>query len=129
MRKRLGPGDDGDRLQFFKLAADDIRPFLVEDGFTGLNIPLPGTDPGAFQNRAPSGILTKLERAGRTCYKSENRITHVSAVPFLRNIIKQGHESVIEHQSITVRLTTSRGVLAEITASSIVVLRRIHKIL
>lgn len=60
-------------------------------------------------------ILTKLERAGRTCYKSENRITHVSAVPFLRNIIKQGHESVIEHQSITVRLTTSRGVLAEIT--------------
>lgn len=60
-------------------------------------------------------IMSKLERAGRVCYHSEDKITKVSAAPFLRGILKRGHESVIEHQAITVRFITSRGILAEIT--------------
>jgi len=46
-----------------------------------------------FQN---GRVLEQLERCGRVCYKSEDRITSESAVPFVRGIIKRGHESVIE---------------------------------
>lgn len=59
-------------------------------------------------------ILKKLERAGRTCYKSEDRITDDSAKKFVAGILKSQHLSVIEHQSITVRIITDRGVTHEL---------------
>ena len=40
-------------------------------------------------------ILKKLEKIGRVCYKSENKITDQSAENFIRAIIERGHESVI----------------------------------
>ena len=49
-----------------------------------------------------------LEKAGRTCYKSEERITGESANKFIRGIVRRGHESVIEHCSITYRFICSR---------------------
>ena len=55
-----------------------------------------------------------IEAAGRTCYKSESRITHESANAFVRTIIKSGHESVIEHASATFRIVTDRGISHEI---------------
>ena len=55
-------------------------------------------------------ILAKLERCGRICYKSEDRITEESSKKFITSIIRSGHESVLEHQSITVVATTSRSV-------------------
>lgn len=61
-----------------------------------------------------NAILKKLEAAGRTCYKSENKITEDSAANFVRNLIKRGHESVLEHVSITVRIITDRGISHEI---------------
>jgi len=59
-------------------------------------------------------ILSKLEKCGRVCYKSYNKITDDSKYAFVKNLIKVGHESVIEHQSITVMLTTSRSVTHEL---------------
>ena len=59
-------------------------------------------------------ILRKLERCGRTCYKSEDKITQGSAEKFVRGLIKSGHESVIEHQNITVKFICDRGVSHEI---------------
>ena len=59
-------------------------------------------------------ILKKLERIGRTCYKSESNITDDSAERFIKNIIKNGHESVLEHVSISVRVICDRGVTHEI---------------
>ena len=59
-------------------------------------------------------ILKKIERAGRTAYKSEDRITPDSAREFVRKIIDMGHESVIEHEKITVRIICDRGVSHEI---------------
>lgn len=44
-----------------------------------------------------SGLLSLIELAGRTCYKSESKITEDSAEKFVRNILKRGHEAVIEH--------------------------------
>lgn len=55
-----------------------------------------------------------IERAGRTAYKSEDKITEDSAVRFIQNIIKRGHESVLEHASISVRFITDRGVTHEL---------------
>lgn len=59
-------------------------------------------------------VLRRIERAGRVCYKSEEKITDDSAKKFVQNIIKSGHESVIEHEKITVRLICDRGVSHEI---------------
>ena len=59
-------------------------------------------------------ILKKLERCGRTCYKSADRITEESAARFIKGIVKSGHESVIEHQNITVKFICDRGVSHEI---------------
>jgi len=61
-----------------------------------------------------SEILRKIERIGRVCYKSEDKITDGSAERFVRSIIKSGHESVIEHQSISVKVICDRGVSHEI---------------
>lgn len=59
-------------------------------------------------------ILKNIELAGRTCYKSENKITDDSARSFVRRIIAKGHESVLEHQSLSVRFICDRGVSHEI---------------
>ena len=59
-------------------------------------------------------ILKKIERIGRVCYKSENNITEESCERFIHNILKRGHESVIEHVSISVRVICDRGVTHEI---------------
>jgi len=58
--------------------------------------------------------LAIIERAGRTCYKSDNLIKEDSAADFISKIIKRGHETVIEHYSITVRIVCDRGVSHEI---------------
>lgn len=59
-------------------------------------------------------ILKFIERAGRTCYKSDDIITDSSAYRFISSIIKNGHESVLEHFNITVRIICDRGVSHEI---------------
>lgn len=59
-------------------------------------------------------ILERLEQCGRVCYKSEDRITDGSAEKFLANIIKRGHEAVLEHYSFTVKFICDRGVSHEL---------------
>ena len=58
--------------------------------------------------------LALIEAAGRTCYKSEAKITLGSAEKFVRMILKRGHDSVLEHASVTFRITTDRGISHEI---------------
>lgn len=59
-------------------------------------------------------ILKRIEQAGRVCYKSEDNITDESAIKFAQNIIKRGHEAVLEHCSFTVKFIVDRGVSHEI---------------
>ena len=61
-----------------------------------------------------SFILKFIEMAGRTCYKSEDKITDDSAVQFVKRLLNSGHHSVIEHVNITVRFRCDRGVTHEI---------------
>lgn len=44
-------------------------------------------------------LLKHIERCGRVCYKSEDKITDDSAPKFVSGIIKRGHEAVLEHGS------------------------------
>ncbi|MGD0488138.1 MAG: FAD-dependent thymidylate synthase [Syntrophorhabdales bacterium] len=59
-------------------------------------------------------ILEKIERAGRTCYKSEDKMDAGSAAEFIKKILDLGHESVIEHEKVSVRIICDRGVSHEI---------------
>ena len=59
-------------------------------------------------------ILKHIEKIGRVCYKSEDKITDESAKEFVANIIKRGHEAVIEHFNISVKFICDRGVSHEI---------------
>lgn len=74
-----------------------IKPtVIVEDGIDG------------------HAILRKLEMAGRTCYKSEDRITDESAAKFVAKLIEHGHHAMIEHANITCTFICDRGVTHEI---------------
>ena len=54
-----------------------------------------------------------IERAGRTCYKSEDKITDESAGKFVKMIMERGHESVIEHAHASFLVVCDRGVSHE----------------
>lgn len=60
--------------------------------------------------------LKHIERIGRVCYKSEDRITEdgESAKKFVKMLIDRGHEAMIEHSSLSVRFTVDRGVSHEL---------------
>lgn len=51
----------------------------------------------------------RIERAGRVCYKSEDKITPGSSRDFVQRIINNGHESVFEHCFLSVLFTTDRA--------------------
>lgn len=70
--------------------------------------------PGVEIMTPTDGILEHLERCGRVCYKSEDKIADGTAEKFVAGIIKRGHEAVLEHASITVKFTCDRGVSHEI---------------
>ncbi len=62
----------------------------------------------------PEEVLKIIEIAGRTCYKSEHKISHDSAKEFIKRIVKSGHESIIEHSICTVKFICDRGVTHEL---------------
>ena len=61
-----------------------------------------------------AAVMKKIERAGRVCYKSESNIKDDSAEKFIRGIIKRGHESVIEHATVSFKIVCDRGVTHEL---------------
>lgn len=59
-------------------------------------------------------ILKKIELCGRVCYKSEEKMTDETNERFIETIIKNHHESVLEHFSFSVRFVVDRGVSHEL---------------
>lgn len=64
-----------------------------------------------------SGIacLKAIEYAARNCYASQDKITEDSCQTMVGSLIRRGHEAPVEFADMTVDITTSRAVLAEIT--------------
>lgn len=60
-------------------------------------------------------IMQNLERACRTCYRSEDKITDESYKTLLKNCINRGHESILEHEKITIRMICDIGVYKDLT--------------
>ena len=55
-----------------------------------------------------------IESAGRTCYKSEDKLTDSSAARFAEQMTTTGHHAMIEHASASLRIITDRGISHEI---------------
>ena len=49
-------------------------------------------------------LAVRIEACGRVCYKSEDKISESSAEPFVRNIIKRKHNSVMEMGVLTLKV-------------------------
>ena len=58
--------------------------------------------------------LQLIEKAGRTCYKSEDKITDESAKKFVASLIKRNHEAMLEHSFLSIRFICDRGVSHEL---------------
>lgn len=54
-------------------------------------------------------IMKRLERACRTCYRSEDKVTDTSYSNLLKNCINRGHESILEHEKISIRMLCDIG--------------------
>lgn len=59
-------------------------------------------------------VLRKIERIARVCYKSEDKIADGTAERMVRSLIRNGHESMLEHVSFSVKFIVDRGVSHEI---------------
>ena len=46
------------------------------------------------------GVYKQIEKVGRVCYKSEDKITEDSAKPFVNRMIKSGHGAMLEHGTV-----------------------------
>ena len=60
-------------------------------------------------------IMKRLERACRTCYRSEGSITDESYSNLLKNCINRGHESILEHEKISITMICDIGVYKDLT--------------
>ena len=60
-------------------------------------------------------IMQRIERACRICYRSEDKITDDSYKNLLKNCINRGHESVLEHEKISIRITSDIGTYKDLT--------------
>lgn len=60
-------------------------------------------------------IMKRIERACRTCYRSEGKITEDSYKNLIKNCLTRGHESVLEHEKVTVRIYNDIGSYKDLT--------------
>ncbi len=60
-------------------------------------------------------IMKNIERACRTCYRSEGLITDTSYESLIKNCINRQHGSVLEHEKISVRICCDIGFYKDIT--------------
>jgi thymidylate synthase (FAD) len=58
--------------------------------------------------------LKRIEAAGRTCYKSEGKITEDSAHSFVKTLNRLGHHAMLEFGTMTVRFVVDRGISHEL---------------
>ena len=67
------------------------------------------------ENYDAKKMLRHIERACRTCYRSEDKITEDSYKILLKNCLTRGHESILEHEKISIRMICDIGVYKDLT--------------
>ena len=68
----------------------------------------------AEPNEAAYDLEEFMERVGRTCYKSEDRITEDSSRKFIKMLYERGHHAMLEHCVASVKFVCDRGVTHEL---------------
>ena len=63
------------------------------------------------QQSGLEGMYKQIELAGRTCYKSEDKITEDSAKEFVDRMIKLGHGAMLEHGTVYLEMDVNYGSL------------------
>lgn len=51
------------------------------------------------------GVYKQIEKVGRVCYKSEDKITKDSASKFVERMVKSGHGAMLEHGTVYLKVT------------------------
>lgn len=51
------------------------------------------------------GVYKQIEKVGRVCYKSEDKMTEDSAKPFVERMTKSGHGAMLEHGTVYLKVT------------------------
>jgi thymidylate synthase (FAD) len=59
-------------------------------------------------------LAVRIEYCGRICYKSEDRITQESALPFVAKMAEHGHNSVLEMGVVTLEVCADEGAIGEL---------------
>ena len=59
-------------------------------------------------------IIKNLERYGRVCYKSEDKFKNDISSGMLKTLVSNNHESVLEHEKLTMLFIIDRGVSHEL---------------
>lgn len=67
-----------------------------------------------MDNKPYEAILDKIETAGRNCYKTQVKRDIAEKEKFIRRSISWEHESIIEHECLTFKITTDRAIANEI---------------
>ncbi len=62
------------------------------------------------QEAGLNGIFKQIELAGRTCYKSEDKITENSSKEFVERMTKSGHGAMLEHGTVYLKFKTNEDV-------------------
>ena len=60
------------------------------------------------QSEGLDGIYKQIELAGRTCYKSEDKITEDSAKGFVDRVVKSGHGAMLEHGTVYLKISDGK---------------------
>lgn len=62
-----------------------------------------------------NGCFKQIERAGRTCYKSEDKITDTSCEEFVNRMVNSGHGAMLEHGTVYLYLPVDDSNFSELT--------------
>ena len=67
------------------------------------------------QSAGLKGVYKQIEKVGRVCYKSEDKITEDSAKPFVDRMIKSGHGAMLEHGTVYLQYEVVKGAINPLT--------------
>lgn len=81
---------------------------IIEQKPRGIVIPADmEIGPRMWKDELINSVYRQIEIAGRTCYKSEDKITETSAKEFVDRMVKSGHGAMLEHGTVYLKVPNS----------------------
>lgn len=80
----------------FEIIEQKPRPIVIPDDME--------IGPRMVEEELLDSIYRQIEIAGRTCYKSEDKITDTSAKEFVNRMVNSGHWAMLEHGTVYLQL-------------------------